>query len=518
MSTMRIGGLASGMDTETMVKDLMKAERVRLDKYNQSKQTSLWKQELYNDVNKDIANFILDTKKELGLTTTSSSGLLLSNSVSNLSWVKKATSSDETIVSATATSSAVTGTHSIEVIKLAKGINDASSSAIGALGDLTGKTVTFETNKGTAVVTGFSSLSELATKINDAGIGLKASYDATIDRFFLSTSGMGEATTVQVTNDSFGLFIGANQLNMNLDLSIPQKGVDAEINFDGANGIKYASNQFTLNGIQVELKQEGGGPQTIKIDTDVDGAYNKIKVFVDKYNELIGKLNGKTSEKQYRDFQPLTNEQKEAMSEDDIKNWEEKAKSGLLRNDDAISKTVQTMRSGLYETVQGITGTYSQIATIGITTGEWKDNGKLVIDEAKLKEAIINDVDGVMNLLFKESTAADPATKRNESGLMNRLFDDAVSGMKEIIEKSGTGDNADLYRSVKSNILIDFVTNMGSISYLDKDILNLEESIYNEEERLISKEEAYWSKFTAMEKALQQMSSQSAWLTQQFSS
>ena len=74
MNIMRISGLASGMDTESIVESLMRVERMRLDSLNQTKQIALWRQEQYNEINKELANFIIQTRKELELTRTTSYG------------------------------------------------------------------------------------------------------------------------------------------------------------------------------------------------------------------------------------------------------------------------------------------------------------------------------------------------------------------------------------------------------------------------------------------------------------
>ena len=558
MSNLRISGIASGLDTETMVRDLMKAERLRLDKFTQNKQLIQWKQEKYNSVNKDFANFVIDLRKEMELIKTTSSGSNLANSSSNLSWVKKAVSSDENALTASATSSAMGGIHKITVDSLAAGVSIASrekvmvgadkASSSTLLKDLNVdfgtddgdiKSLTFEINvNGSAKAIEISynasdTIGSLVQKINSAtsndtaksSLGLQASFDNTTGRLFLSTKATGEVAQIKVTADDSGLFTGpANKFKLDQGVNDPilsvgtaKKGTDALINYNGAIGLKYSTNTFAINGIQINLNATSASEITVKVDTDVDGVMNKIKSFVDKYNELIDKMNNTIGEKKYKDYLPLTKEQKETLKEDEIKAWEEKSKSGLLKNDELITRALSTMRNGLYEKVEGMEGVYNTLMSIGITTSEWKDKGKLVIDETKLKGAIMDDVDGVLNLLFKQPTATDSDT-RKASGLMTRLFDDITVGMKSIITKSGTGDNASLYRNVQSNILIDFVTSMGSISNIDKDVFGFEKILAKEETSLAKKEESYWRRFTAMEKALQQMNSQSSWLAQQFSS
>ncbi|MFY9506130.1 MAG: flagellar filament capping protein FliD, partial [Caldicoprobacterales bacterium] len=131
--------------------------------------------------------------------------------------------------------------------------------------------------------------------------------------------------------------------------------------------------------------------------------------------------------------------------------------------------------------------------------------------------AIRSDVDGVMNLLFKEpdSKITDTNEKRANTGLIARLYSDVAAGMKEIINKAGPGDDRQLYRNVDSTMLLDFVTKNSSISMLDSSITNYERRIQDLEARLAKREENYWRQFTAMERALNEMYAQSQWLYSQ---
>ncbi|QIB27492.1 flagellar filament capping protein FliD [Caloranaerobacter azorensis] len=572
MNNLRIGGLASGMDIDQIVSDLMKAERTKVDKLEQDKQLIKWKQELYQEINLDFANFILDTKKEFGLTSATSTGTLVNKSVDSLDWVKSATSSNENIATVSANSSAVRGTYNITVDRLAESFSSASSSSI-SIGDKSNIAsqfnlvadatksfeikFTIETNKGSKTFTYTNldtvSLNDIVKDINSADLGVTAVYDSTIDRFFLQTDNTGSSNWIKITDDSSTTITDAGgqtkqELNFitgtdsllkltynngglptELADDVKYSGVDAQIDFGEAKDIVMSSNQFTINGINFNLKSTGSF--TVQVDTDVDAVYNKIKTFVEKYNEIVEKVSIKLSEKRYRDYKPLTKEQKEQLSEKEVELWEKKAKSGLLRSDSILSRTMYNIRSGLYEQVSGVTGSYDQLTEIGITTESYisgSTGGKLVIDEAKLKTAIQNDVDGVLELLFKEPseelrtksesnmTAAEIQQKRSESGLINRLYDNMIAGMKEIINKSGPGDNSATFRDVKSNMLIDFITKYSGISMLDKDISNIDDKIDDMYDYLDRVEDRYWRQFTAMEKAISQMNQQSMWLMSQF--
>ncbi|WP_026478989.1 flagellar filament capping protein FliD [Alkaliphilus transvaalensis] len=508
---MRIGGLASGMDTEQMVRDLMRAERMRMNKFLRQEQTLKWRQESYNDVNRVMANFILNTRKDFGITQISPNGTLRQNATNNLNWIKAANSSNEAIVSATARGDAMNGNHTVEVKQLANNAAFTSDNLItsGILkADSTFNeefTITIQNKNGTSKeITALEgeSISTFVNRINNSVIdgteksmGLRAAFDINLGQLMIRNRDTGEDTIV------------VNGLN-----GSTVEGTNAEIEFNGTTLVR-PTNNFTVFGIELNLRSaEVDTLVNIHVDTNVDGIFNQIKSFVDSYNSMLDTLNGKVNENQYRSFQPLTQEEKDTMSDKDIELWEERAKSGLLRNDEVLIRTVQNLRGDLYKTVDA-SGVYKHITEIGITTGNYRDGGKLVINEDKLREAISNDPEGVMDLFFKAPASDKTGQDRvNDSGLVQRLYDGLVTGMKDVVRRSGTGDDASLLRSVQSNILIDFVTSHSSISVLDKDLMNLNTRIVREERILTQREDRYWRQFSAMEKALGQMQQQSNWL------
>lgn len=535
VNPIRFGGIASGLDTESLVKQLVSAEKTRVDKFTQQKIWKQWQQAAYNETNKTMANFILDTRKNLGLTRTTATGTLVSGSINNVDWVKKASSSS-TAFDVTASANAPSGISTIQVVKLAKGANVSSQGDVTATtaAELLGaekfadenSIVNITINGEEIGLKSTDTMSDIASKIRTA-TGLNANYDSGAKRFFMSTKTTGSDANITFANDAnTQAFMGGLDFST-ADLSI--SGNNSKIKYNDTDVIEYQSNNISINGLNLTLKAETTVGETVSVDTDVDGAYNKIKEFVDEYNKLIDGFNSKLSEKKYRDFQPLTDEQKEAMSETDIKLWEEKAKSGLLKNDETMTRMMQTIRQDIYQKVDG----FGSIYELGITTGSWRDNGKLTIDETKLKDALRNDSEKVLNTLFKTSdtpevtiTSADKgqalidkqaliAKRKSESGAFVRIFDGLTSGIKDIVDKSGPGSEASLLRSVKSNILIDYVT-AGSSSLIDKDVSEIDKRISRETERLASLEERYWKQFTALEKAMSQMNSQSSWLSQQF--
>ena len=140
-------------------------------------------------------------------------------------------------------------------------------------------------------------------------------------------------------------------------------------------------------------------------------------------------------------YQPLTEAQKSTMSEDEIKKWEEKAKQGTLRNDTAISSIVSNMRTAIYSVGTDKDAKYNALFNIGITTSaEYKDGGKLVINEEKLKAAIEANPEAVSDLFTR---AADTNGSGDKGGLITQLREIAKTGVDTIAAKAGKGDSAE---------------------------------------------------------------------------
>lgn len=538
---MRLSGLASGMDTDAMVESLMKVERMKVDRYEQSKQISMWRQEAYNNINKSFANFILNTRKEMGLNKIGSTGVITSSSYKNLDYMRKVTSSDETKVSVSATSKAVNGSYSVEVVSLGKGASFGSAKLTeenGEIKDIIKGGMTFKINNSEEITVGKSgdivTMNDVVKAINSAKdtegnpLGVTAFYDETTGRLFMQSEHMADKTEIvlgKTGNIDGDSFIDALQSGVKGTDYTVTEGKNATIKFNGMT-LTYESNNINLNGINMELKATG--TVDVKVATNVDGIMEKIQKFVDDYNKLLEDSSKLLEEKRYKSFHPLSQEEKKAMHEDDVDLWMEKAKSGMLSRDENVTRTLQNIRSHIYKKVEypeGIEGSFNHITQIGITTEKYSRGtvgGKLEIDEEKLRQALTDDPEGVMELLFKDgefdSDGKEIVTDSNNTsmGVFSGIYNKLTEGMKSIIDKSGTGENASLYRNVKSNILLDFVTEKSSISDIDKAIMDMDKKIDNLNALLDRKEDRYYAQFTQMEKYLQKMNSQSGWLAQQF--
>ncbi|MFA5576518.1 MAG: flagellar filament capping protein FliD [Tissierellaceae bacterium] len=513
MGDLRISGLASGMDTDLMVQSLMRVERLKVDRYEQSKQLALWKQEAYNNMNRMFANFILNTRKDMGLTKIGSTGIATGVSYARLDYVRKASATDESKALVSATSEAVNGSFELDIIKLAKGASLTSEKLsqddkFGTHMELKlsadGESIEISNDDGIT-------MKDIARAINNAKQGVSASFE--VDSYgqgalIVQTSETGENTKIelQVLDGGVGDKTFIDQFK-----STSAQGEDALVKFNGVE-MKYHTNDIKLNGVNIQLRDIG--KVDVKVETNVEGIMDKIKKLIDDYNELVDKVSGAVGEKKYSSYHPLSMEEKKAMHEEDVKLWEERSKSGLLNRDESLQRMLQNIRNDLYKSVEGLEGKFKNITQIGITTEKYArgaTGGKLEIDEEKLRNAILEDPEGVMELLFKE----EDKDLKDSKGIITGIYDNIIDGMKSIIDKSGPGQDADLLRNVKANILIDFVTKKSSISDIDREVLNTDRRIDDLNAALLRKENAYYAKFANMEQMLQQMYSQSNWLSQQ---
>ena len=510
---LRISGLASGIDTESIVKELMQAHRIPLDRLNQQKQLLQWQQEDYREINTALRSF-RDKVFTMKLQATY--------------LAKTASSSNEAAVSATAGSNAVPGIYTVTVTRLAEGVSKGSQAALPDEADAGGSTKNLKTqftlgydtltftlegsngSKDFSFDTNTANIYTMVSEINAANLGITASYDATLNRFFLTTASTGEAAKIKVISDPNNFLTGPAEdgtdnilrLRMKLYSAGPPEtglytGQDAQFNLGDTTGLTSATNTVTINGLTLTFKQGGGAVSTITVGNNTDAVYNSIVDFVNAYNDLIDKINNKLAETRYRDYPPLTAGQKDVMSEKEIEKWEKMARSGLLRNDSLLQNAVFNLRATMSAVVPGLTGGqgYDSLAEIGITTGSYYEKGKLYIDETKLKDALQKDPEGVTQLFTKSADAYA------DKGIALRLYDDVNSAMTQISAQAGSDSAFTLLDN----------------SFIGRRLREIDEDINTLEDRLAGIENRYWRQFTAMEQAIQQMNAQSAWLAQQFS-
>lgn len=497
-STTRVTGLGvSGMDIDQAVKDLMAAKRAPYDKMFQKKTLAEWKKASYNTMYNTISDFrttVFNNKLQATLAP------------------KTASSANESIATVTANADAANISHELEVTQLAEGVKKTSSAAIttgaskttlasqfGISGSFDIKIANGE-NSATITVNSTDSIYDLVQDINDAGAGVTANYDATLDRFFLSTTDTGANSGIDFTGSSAA---GLSFLTDNLKLLDPTK--PAELSFSGKNAkfsldgvaLEQQSNSFTISGVNYKLKATNiDAPITVGVAADIDKTIENVKAFVESYNTMLAAVNKAVKETRYSDYAPLTTAQRAELSETEAKQWDEKAKSGMLYNDQILRSLVDSIRGDVSTSVSGISGKYTNAASMGITTGSYTEGGKLYVDETKLRAALTADPNAA-NKLFGTDGASD-----SQDGIAVRMYDTLKTAMDKIVSEGGVSAGvSDDTKSVLAKQINQYTKDMKALN-----------------ERLEDAEDRYYKQFSAMETALTKLASQSSWLSQAFGS
>lgn len=406
ISSIRLSGLATGMDTDAMVKSMLTADQEKIDKAQQKEQTVKWQQEIYREVMSDIIDF---NDKYFSLTSKDS---ILSNSAWNTLSI---TSSNSSVISATGNAGATNVDYKFNVKKLAETAKAQSSieglkkeSKLVSLGAKEGEQFKFELGKDDTGNTIYSSditieaddtIDTLITKINNSVDGkIKASYSEMTGKFTVETKDTGSNTEFKIVGEDGSSSKALDFLDLKTKNSSGNlvkfdengaKGSNSEIEVSSKDGtfkkiLSQESNTFTIDNIKYTVNSTGSAEITSK--QDASSVVQKMKTFVDDYNKIMDKIYDLVTEKKDSDYSPLTEAQKEEMSEDEIKDWEKKAKQGILRNDSEMRRFMDSMQNAIFGDKMNI------LNEMGISTAEdYNKRGQISLDESKFTEALEND-------------------------------------------------------------------------------------------------------------------------------
>lgn len=409
-----------------------------------------------------------------------------------------------------------TGTTSVTYNVVGNSVNDSGGNPIGTIDRTTGKvtitdsTKTFKSGDKVQVgyvqnystfsmetrnenneimkenfnISGTESLNSVISKVNSSNVGVTMFYDVNSDKMTLTRKETGNFNATGEEIITSGQLIDNV---MNFGTSTEMGGTNAKFTINGLD-TERTSNSFEISGVTFTLKKEfTDAAASISINNNTTQIFDNIKDFVTKYNEMIAKVQAEVQEDRYKTYTPLTDEQRESLSEKQQEQWEEKAKSGMLRRDPTLSTFLTKMRTNFSSPVsnEGVNPLYKQLASIGITTtANYLEGGKLEIDEAKLKQAIESDPTSIEKL-FNATGTTD-----SEKGIVHRLTATVNDTMNKLRSKAGNS----------------FTTNnQFEIGKLMNDV---DSKIEKFEDRLTQVEDRYWRQFTAMEKAIQRSNEQ----------
>lgn len=496
---MRIGGLASGIDTESIIRDMMKAHRIPLDKITQKKQYTQWQLDDYRSTNRDLRK---------------SSDKLFDTVMKQSTYMQKNVSvSDEKAVSITAKGSTSDFSGTIKVKELAEQATLQSGELKNGTDKITADDVKNKTlqqlgvfaeegkqkltikvpgkDAETIEIKSTDKLSDVLEQINGK-TGVTAFFDTQTGKIAMSAkeSGAGDGAgdnVIKVTSTNMDDVESDLAANLKLTTGIATKtdGKDASFILNGLDTTR-SSNTFTINGFEVSLKQKTESPVTFSSTTNTDKVLDSVVEFVNDYNEMIEKLNSKIKEKEFKSFHPLSAEEKADMKEKEIELWEEKAKSGTMKGDPAISSMLNNLRSIMSTTVKTSDKDGKEISIsmkdLGIEPSKsYLDNGKLIINEDKLREKISENPNAVYDLIGGK-----------DNGIAQQYRTELQDAQKKITVKAGSS------------------TAVNDTFALGRSMKNMDKQIERFETKLQMMESRYYKQFNAMEQAIQRANSQSA--------
>lgn len=353
-----------------------------------------------------------------------------------------------------------------------------------------------------------ATINEIMQKVNDSSAGVTMSYNELSDSFTLKSSETGKGFEINMEDTS------GNALASLFSGSTEKAGQNAVFTVNGV-AAERTSNSFIINGMAMTLNDvtgsyisDGSGGFVTNADgsftaaagtteqkalvtssRDTSKILDTVKSFVEDYNKLIEDLNTKTHEEaKCKKYPPLTDAQKEEMSESEIEKWEEAAKTGLLRGDSDINNLLSSMRNSISSNY----GTKYVLSQVGVnTSSEWKDFGKLIIDEDELTKALESDAEGVAEIFT------------GSSGLASRL-----NNIASVAAETSSGKPGSLVRLAG---VVGKATE--SSNTINKQLDSIADKIERLKDQYEMQKSRYWSQFNAMEEALSNLSSTSNYLT-----
>ena len=561
---MRVSGINSGLDTDSIVQELVSAYNTKTEKY-QKEQTKLsWKQEIWKGLNTKVYSLYNNV------------GKLRFSSAYN---TKKTTSSDTTKATVTASSSAVNGTQKLHVLATAqsgyltggklslreevtdtdgttklkdvKGTVKAETklSEIGFTGDEASLNINTTDEEGNAVtktvsLTKDSTIQDVVNALKDNG--LNASFDANNGRIFVSSKSTGKAADFSlvsattkfvekkdadgnVIKDSNGkptmesVALSAEEqaaskkliglLGLDTDSSNAYGDKAAKINGRDAvivlNGVKYTNttNDFAINGLNISVNgvtDDVADPDSdaclsglndstavsINTTTDSQGIYDTVKDFLTEYNNIINEITKLYNADSAGSYEPLTDDEKDKMSDTEIEKWETKIKDSLLRRDNSLSSVMNAMMTSMSQSIE-INGKSYSLSSFGIQT-----------------LGFLNTAENEQNAYHINGDEDDENTSGKEDKLMAAITSDpdtVIEFMKQL--------TTNLYKSIDDQMQSNDLRSRYKIyndKEMDKQYTNLTKTIKEWESKVSDKEDYYYKQFSNMETALAKLQSQTS--------
>ncbi len=347
----------------------------------------------------------------------------------------------------------------------------------------------------------------IMSKINKSGAGVTVSYSNTSNSFSFVANETGSQGRIEIEDVSGNLAKALFNIDENTQI---EAGTDTvmSVSFDGGNSfneVVRSTSSVTLDGVSIKLDKDIVNADftddiSFVANNDTDKIYENIKSMIDDYNKLIEEVNLAVKTRPDRDYAPLTDAQKEEMTEEQIEKWEEKAKTGILYGESEIRNLTYELSSAVTSFVKDV----GLASSIGITTSsEYSSGGKIEIDEDKFKAALAEDPDKVIRMFTNDSDTS--------TGIMERVND--------VVEKyAGTTLKSNI-SSRSRGILVNKAGIVDHLSENDNELNDelkvLKEELEKLEDKLYEQKERYYERFSYLENYISNQNSVASWITAQ---
>ena len=506
-STNRITGMFSGMDTESLISSLVEAKRSKVTKVTKKQMKIKYQQDAWTDLNKKLKSF--------------------QSTLSNLRFEgsymkKKTTASDASAATITTSDDAMIGSQSLKIKSLATtgymtgaeiakedGSKITNGTKLTDLGIEVGSKIKLtngkasDTNPGTEIeITEDMTMNDLVEKLKKAGVTAK--FDSSSQRLFISSNKSGAAADFNITaadgsnaNDTdalkkLGLMKAPAGLNADQikegGYAVKNDGADAKIELNGAV-FTSTTNNFNINGLAITVnKVTGDDTVTLNTSRDTSAMYDMIKKVLKEYSELANEMDKLYGADTKTKYDPLTDEEKSAMSDYEIEQWEDKLKEQVLAGDSNL-RNISTTLSGIFDKGFTVNGKTMHLFDFGVEPAGYFD----AADGEKHALHIKGDAD---DETYKSETnkleymiSSDPDAV---SSFFSQLINDMYENMNELSTRQANSRSfGSFYEDVK----------------MKDDYKSYNSKISDMEEKLTAYEDKWYAKFAKMEKAMAKMQS-----------
>ncbi len=353
-------------------------------------------------------------------------------------------------------------------------------------------------------ITADTTVDGLLTAINNnKDAGVTATYLGSENKFVLSSNEKGLGRTISLganpkdTTDAANLIFGG----------VSNDGTDGEMSilYNGVQTtITSSSNTFSIDGLDIRATNtfntgsataEGGVSFTASADTEK--VTETVKKFIEAYNAMIDEVRTQATTRPDSNYKPLTEDQKNEMNENSIKNWENKAKEGILYNSSAL-KDLDNATQGIFSSMMMNGVSYDDLEKIGISfSDDYTAGGKIVFDEEKFKTAMDSDPEKVSDLFT------------GTHGIVNTIDSTLSTYATRYASKNGNSYGVLIEEAGSEKLSLTLTNNS-----IYKELKDMQETITNLQSQLSTEQDRYISQFTQMERLINQMNSQSSYLSQ----